>query len=101
MEEHIVKILEVEEVTHDVRRFTVEKPAGYKFTPGQATEAAINKPELKNENRPFTFTGLNEWKDLEFTIKGREFLLPAVQALLLLSPYLDRFKKIISLEETG
>ncbi len=69
MEEHIVKILKVEEVTHDVRRFTVEKPAGYKFTPGQATEAAINKPELKNENRPFTFTGLNEWKDLEFTIK--------------------------------
>jgi len=69
MEEHIVKILEAEYVTHDVRRFRVEKPDGYSFTPGQATEAAINKPYLKNERRPFTFTGLNDDDYLEFTIK--------------------------------
>ena len=47
MEEYIVKIHETENVTHDVKRFRVEKPAGYTFNPGQATEAAINKPELK------------------------------------------------------
>ena len=69
MEEHIVKILSVEPVTHDVRRFKIEKPQGYKFIPGQATEVAINKPEWKNERRPFTFTSLNEWDHLEFTIK--------------------------------
>jgi len=69
MEEHIVKILEAEYVTHDVRRFKVEKPEGYSFTPGQATEAAINKPDLKDERRPFTFTGLNDDDYLEFTIK--------------------------------
>src|SRR5262245_32082972 len=69
MEEHIVKILSAEPVTHDVRRFKVEKPSGYKFIPGQATEVAINKPEWKNERRPFTFTSLNEWDHLEFTIK--------------------------------
>lgn len=69
MEEHIVKILSVEPVTHDVRRFKVEKPLGYQFIPGQATEVAVNKTEWKNERRPFTFTSLNEWDHLEFTIK--------------------------------
>ena len=69
MEEHIVKILSVEPVTHNVKRFKVEKPVGYKYIPGQATEVAINKPQWKNERRPFTFTSLNEWDHLEFTIK--------------------------------
>lgn len=68
-EEHIVKILAAEFVTHNVRRFTLEKPEGYKFEPGQATELSINKPDWKNERRPFTFTCLNEWPHLEFTIK--------------------------------
>ena len=69
MEEHIVKILSVEFITHDVKRFTVEKPKNYSFTPGQATEVSLNKPGLKDEKRPFTFTGLNDDPNLEFTIK--------------------------------
>lgn len=69
MEEHFVKIISIEEVTHDVKRFVVERPAGYNFISGQATEVAINKPGYEDKSRPFTFTGLNEWKNLEFTIK--------------------------------
>ncbi len=69
MEEHIVKILSIEEVTHDVKSFKVEKPVGYSFIPGQATEVSINVPGLKNEKRPFTFTSLNSSDYLEFTIK--------------------------------
>lgn len=69
MEEHIVKILKADYVTHNVKRFRVEKPKGYSFKPGQATEAAVNKPEFKNQNRPFTFTSLNDHPELEFTIK--------------------------------
>ena len=69
MEEHIVKIINAEMVTHNVRRFTIEKPSNYKFTPGQATEISINKPKLKDERRPFTFTSLAKWPALEFTIK--------------------------------
>ena len=69
MEEHIVKVLKVENVTHDVRRFTVSKPDGYSFIPGQATEVSINTKLLKDERRPFTFTGLNNWPTLEFTTK--------------------------------
>jgi ferredoxin-NADP reductase len=67
--EYIVKILDIKQVTHDVKRFQVEKPLGYSFIPGQATEVSINKPELKNEKRPFTFTCLNKEPYLEFTIK--------------------------------
>lgn len=69
MEEHIVSILDVTPVTHNVKRFTVEKPAGYRFIPGQATEVAVNKPGWEKERRPFTFTALNSWDHLEFTIK--------------------------------
>ena len=69
MELAIVKILKVEPVTHNVRRFTLERPEGLTFVPGQAADISINTPELKNEKRPFTFTGLTEWDHLEFTIK--------------------------------
>ena len=69
MKNHIVKIIAIEPVTHNVKRFIVQKPAGYKFTPGQATEVSINTPALKNETEPFTFTSLNDNEHLEFTIK--------------------------------
>jgi ferredoxin-NADP reductase len=52
-----------------VRRFRLEKPRGYKYIPGQATEISINRPEWKAERRPFTFTSLNDWDELEFTVK--------------------------------
>lgn len=69
-EEHIVRILSITPVTHDVHSFRVEKPDDYAFTPGQATEVSINKPEWVEERRPFTFTALNEEPTLEFTIKS-------------------------------
>jgi len=69
MSEYIVKVLDAHFITHDVKCFTIEKPKGYSFTPGQATDVAVNLPEWKNELRPFTFTSLNEWETLEFTIK--------------------------------
>lgn len=68
-EEHVVKILNAEYVTHNVRRFKVSKPDSYVYKPGQATDVVINLPEWKEERRPFTFTSLNEWDHLEFTIK--------------------------------
>lgn len=69
MAEHLVKVLEAYFITHDVKRFKVERPKGYDFIPGQATDVSVNLPEWENELRPFTFTGLREWKHLEFTIK--------------------------------
>lgn len=68
--EATVKILSIREVTHDVRSYRIGKPSGYQFIPGQATDVSINSPKWKEERRPFTFTALNEWTELEFTIKS-------------------------------
>jgi ferredoxin-NADP reductase len=67
---YLVKILKTEKITHDVKKFKVEKPQNYSFTPGQATEVAINKKGFKDKFRPFTFTSLNENTYLEFIIKA-------------------------------
>lgn len=69
MTEHIVKVLETGFVTHNVKRFVVEKPSGYTYIPGQATDVSINTPDLKDELRPFTFTSLGHEDHLEFVIK--------------------------------
>lgn len=69
MNSYIVKILDAYYITHDVKRFQVEKPLGYDFIPGHATDVSINLPEWKEILRPFTFTCLREMKYLEFTIK--------------------------------
>ncbi|HEY0272804.1 MAG TPA: FAD-binding oxidoreductase, partial [Chitinophaga sp.] len=68
--EHIVKIISLQDVTHNVRRYRFTKPAGYHFEPGQATDVSIHQPSWKDEVRPFTFTCLNEDDFLEFTIKS-------------------------------
>jgi len=66
---HKVRVLEVEKITHDVLGIKIEKPAGYTFIPGQATEVAVNDKEWLNEKRPFTFTNMPADDHLEFTIK--------------------------------
>lgn len=69
MEQHIVKIKAIEKVTRDVLKIVTDKPAGYLFIPGQATEVSINKDNWRDEKRPFTFTCLPENDYIEFTIK--------------------------------
>jgi ferredoxin-NADP reductase len=66
---HSVSIIKSEYVTHDVKRFQVTKPQNYSFAAGQAIDLTIDDPAWKDEVRPFTFTGLNDWDYLEFTIK--------------------------------
>lgn len=69
---HTVKFLDIVPVTHNVRRYRFERPAGYTFNAGQATEAAIDLDGWRDEKRPFTFTGLEDDPYLEFTIKTYE-----------------------------
>ena len=69
MQQYIVKILEAEFITPDVKRFVTERPPGYDFIPGQGTDVSVNLPGWAQEKRPFTFTGLQEWNYLEFLIK--------------------------------
>ena len=70
MMKNIVRILDIQQVTHNVKCFKLEKPAGYHFLPGQATDVSINIPGMEEEVRPFTFTALVSEPYLEFTIKG-------------------------------
>jgi ferredoxin-NADP reductase len=65
---HEVKIVDKQPLNHDVIRFRLERPAGYEFVAGQATEVSISTPEPKGPS-PFTFTGLNTQPYLELTIK--------------------------------
>ena len=69
MESYLVKVISVNWITHDVLKITTEKPDGYTYLPGQATELAINKGNWVNIKRPFTFTGLPSDDVLEFIIK--------------------------------
>ncbi len=67
--EHRVKILNTEFITPDVKRLTVEKPKGYSFVPGQATDVAVDEGGFRDQLRPFTFTSLTSARNLEFIIK--------------------------------
>lgn len=65
-----VRIVKTELLTPNVRRYRLEKPKGFHFEPGQATELSLDKDGWREQKRPFTFTSLNEWDELEFTIKS-------------------------------
>jgi hypothetical protein len=65
----VVKVLSVNQVTHDAVQIVVEKPEGYEFLPGQATNVAIKKAGWEEESRPFTFTSRPDQDHLEFVIK--------------------------------
>jgi len=69
MEKHIVKVLATRMVTHNVKQFDIEKPRGYKFIAGQATDVSLHRKGLEGDLHPFTFTSLNDWDKLQFTIK--------------------------------
>lgn len=69
LQEFIVRILDTDFITHDVKYFRVERPEGYTFIPGQATDISVNTPALREEKRPFTFTSLTSSPYLEFIIK--------------------------------
>lgn len=69
MKNHIVKVLETQCLTYNVKRFVIEKPTGFIFTPGQSTNVSINKPGLEDILRPYSFTCCNSDNYLEFVIK--------------------------------
>jgi|AntRauTorcE11897_2_1112592.scaffolds.fasta_scaffold00130_13 ferredoxin-NADP reductase len=66
---HTLEIINIENETHDVKKITLQKPDGYEFQPGQATEVSIDKDGWRDKKRPFTFTSLNEDEHLQFVVK--------------------------------
>ncbi len=68
--EHRGRVLHKEAVTHDVSLYTVEKPDGFKFRPGQAVDLSIDEKDWRDAKRPFTLTSLPDNPLLEFIIKA-------------------------------
>lgn len=64
-----LKILNTHYITHNVKRFVLEKPLGFEYTPGQSASISINMSGWEKKIRPFTFTSLQHWDHLEFIIK--------------------------------
>lgn len=67
--QHISKILKIEPLTPNIKKFIVEKPKGYWFVSGQHALISINKPELKDKRRPFSISSSDKDNFLEFIIK--------------------------------
>lgn len=67
---HSVKITDIADVTHNVRRYRLEKPLGFSFKPGQATDVSLDEDGWRDKKHPFTFTSLTDDPWLEFTIKS-------------------------------
>ena len=67
---YTLTLQEIEAVTPDTHKLTFNRPDGFEFEAGQATELAILKDGLKDEGRPFTMTSRPNDKHLEFVIKS-------------------------------
>lgn len=64
-----VKILSIENDTHDVMHIKTERPQSITYLPGQAVDVALYKPNWEEKLRAFTFTSLPTDDYLEFFIK--------------------------------
>ena len=67
---HTLTLRNIRAVTHDTNELTFDRPEGFDFTPGQATELTLLKDGWRDEARPFTFTSQPEDDDLQFVIKS-------------------------------
>jgi ferredoxin-NADP reductase len=64
-----VKVESINTETPDVLKIVTNKPKGFDFEPGEATQIAINKDGWLSEERPFTMTNIPDNDQLEWIIK--------------------------------
>jgi cytochrome-b5 reductase len=67
--DHQATVLHTGFVTHDVTSIILDKPEGFTFTPGQSVDLALDRPDWRDQVRPFTMTSLPEDHILEFIVK--------------------------------
>lgn len=67
---HTLTLQSITPVTDRAYRLRFDKPEGFDFAPGQATELTLDKDGWRDAARPFTFTSQPEDPFLEFTIKS-------------------------------
>ncbi|MBK0381674.1 flavodoxin reductase [Pedobacter sp. SD-b] len=69
MANYKLTITAISPIVNKVFKIKTNKPANYKFTPGQATDLKLQYEEWADQDRPFTFTSLPKDDYLEFIIK--------------------------------
>ncbi|WP_425093468.1 FAD-binding oxidoreductase [Tropicimonas sp. S265A] len=67
---HRVALQSTLKITPDTTYYTFDRPEGYSFVPGEATELAIDHPDWRDEKRPFTFVSDPDANILAFVIKS-------------------------------
>lgn len=67
----VSRLVKKEKITHDVMQFSIQKPTGFSFVPGQAVDLSIGLVGYELEVAPFTIISLEEDLYLEFIIKIR------------------------------
>lgn len=64
-----VKILSIEQLTHNVIRMRIEKPKALEYTAGQAVNISINEPIWCDRKNAFSLTSIPEDDYIEFVIR--------------------------------
>ena len=67
---HTLTLQDIRPVTHDTYQLTFNRPDGFAFEAGQATELTLRKDGWRDESRPFTMTSRPNDPHLEFVIKS-------------------------------
>src|SRR5690606_1507908 len=63
------RLVKKEKITYNVMKFSIQKPMGFRYVPGQAVDLSIDQPGCELEVAPFTIMSLEEDQYLEFIIK--------------------------------
>ncbi|BAM04990.1 ferredoxin reductase domain-containing protein [Phycisphaera mikurensis] len=64
-----VRILGKQPLNHNVTAWTVARPDGYAFRPGEACRLAVDADGWRDEDRPFTMSSLPDAATLEWVVK--------------------------------
>ena len=60
----------IEPVTHDTWHLVFARPEGFSFEPGQATHITLDRPHLRDQDRPFTMISQPDDETVESVIKS-------------------------------
>ena len=66
---HRVRVLGKRRLNHNVIAWTVARPEGYAFRPGEACRLAVDADGWRDQDRPFTMSSLPDAPTLEWVIK--------------------------------
>ena len=68
----MLKIMSIEELADDIKKFILAKPSNFKFMPGRNVLVSVNKPGHEYNKKLCTFFSLNSDFYLDIIFKGSQ-----------------------------